>query len=246
MPLTRCSHKGQYECIFTTVGPYRDDNKDTVLTLVDTLVTSIYGQHLKRRMIAAEIGEGGYHHIHILLEFRSPQRWRNFQTALLNACRKWVNNTEPQKPNVGCYIVPRQEPVNGKTNFDHIGVKYLSDPTKLKLTDDTASVIESDIEWGTQIIAYLFEYAWGKHPPEKAVLLAIEYQKARRHKTSSLRWCDKFPDRSKVPYGPINKPRSGGHIFNVPKRTTTSKPMFMPRRKSLYQPVIRSMHHSIV
>jgi len=142
MPLVKVYPKAEINATFLTCGPWSDRNlaRKNVLHFAQTYFKGM----LKRSATVAEISDNGYKHVHLAMEFvTKTQKVYKFKFALLEYIQSddfplgiWDPN-ETHKFNSDAYLIPRTEPdKQGRTNFDHIAIKYMSKPTKDKEVDE--------------------------------------------------------------------------------------------------------------
>ena len=120
----------------------------------------------------------------MVVESHSAVRWATQKELLLSHCRKWCahKNTQSQQPNVWFGNVPANE-LPGKSNFEAIGVKYLADPTKLKMTDDSAEMRVIDMDNSVKLWKDWYELIHPKAPEDEAIAYAV----AKREKAIQFR-----------------------------------------------------------
>ena len=139
MPLKEVYPGAKVTTALITCGPWCEGQdefaKDDIIKFVDTK----YGAALKRRHAVAEHSDDGYKHIHCAIEFVERTKCYSLKFDIQkHITNTWKRDpTETRSPNCGLHLVPDTEPdKEGRSNYDHIAIKYMSDPTKDKTVDE--------------------------------------------------------------------------------------------------------------
>lgn len=137
MPLVEVYPKSAITATLITAGPWfeRDEARASALRFAQ----NHFNEKLKRSAAVAEISEDGYKHVHLALEFATrTEKVYAFKFLLLEHMRKtWKTDPEDKRLfNVNAHLIPKTEPdMQGRSNFDHIAIKYMTKPTKDKAVD---------------------------------------------------------------------------------------------------------------
>lgn len=166
----------QPKTVFVTAGPWCDANRSMAKQSCITFLESI-GPRLSRSYGPCfETSEDGYQHIHMVIEAITKTRWAKHNTQLLNLCREWnVINDQSQQPNTWFGIVPNTESTNGKSGFDHIGIKYLTNPSKLKVCDDTMDIHNADINPQILVHSEIRQQLYKNEPLADSIAIAVAH-----------------------------------------------------------------------
>lgn len=140
MPLPTCSTRKAYSAILYTFGPIDPADKDACRMQVHQTFTRLVGHNMKpgEFIVAFEESDDGYRHCHVAVGFINPQKPNmGLVVALKTLC---APDNSGRRPNLGMNHVPKlakgeQGSGTGAYALLH---KYLTDPHKVKTTDEGA------------------------------------------------------------------------------------------------------------
>ena len=129
MGLPPVNARYKYKAMLFTFGPIP---LETEREAIGRVVSDHFREKLKTNMIALETGKEGYRHCHVAVDlFNEVKPPMKLITRLKAFCQEDENG---RKPNCGTHYVPNCES-KGMRAYSVLH-KYLSDPTKIKETDD--------------------------------------------------------------------------------------------------------------
>jgi len=183
MPFHKITPTNQYQTVFISCGPWCEENRSMADDLCLHFLQTIAYRTKRAYGPCFEISKDGYQHIHMVVESLTCVRWAKQMTLLLGLTRTWNKhrNTQPQHPNIWFGNIPKTESTT-TNNFDHIGVKYLRDSTKLKMTDDTVEVVEFQYDEGILTHSYILQAYHVNETPQWCVQRAIAMKEERDKK----------------------------------------------------------------
>lgn len=143
-----CGNFTQRDLYFVTLGPwnptYAKEQRSCHADAYNQVLTSVYGKNFKEMKCSFEISEEGYHHIHFIIELRTPCRWKAANNALkkyhktldrhpdetrLMTCRFFYCIERDPKPIMLKYLCnPSKEKEVGEM-FEPEPTKLLKDPS---------------------------------------------------------------------------------------------------------------------
>jgi len=160
MPLKQLYKGAKAKTILLTCGPWAGDKewyKQDTLTFIKK---TQWGPRIRRSHVVAEIGaerencyDSNYKHLHVAIEFDSNdirpfQLKFDLQKYMVENWSQYRDPEEQRKFNADIHRVPNDEPdMKGRTNYDHILLKYVTAPTKDKEVDQ--SLMTGDIACDT-------------------------------------------------------------------------------------------------
>ena len=137
MPLPPCNTNHKYKHLFFTAGPLPSGDlqvkSDFRVGCQQAIVDVLGLGKIEKMRIVQEVGETGYHHLHVAMILTKELRWLQIN----NTIKKYVTRLGATD-NASCrafYVRKGEDP--------HCIFKYIENPTKVKVTDSESLEFES-------------------------------------------------------------------------------------------------------